>query len=91
MRECSNGHMIIDLVPQADTSNIASSGEISISMRMAEIALDRQRKALKSIQYKENANPEISEIIFNPAIATSKIIFCLQKMIAGQRRLIIQN
>lgn len=72
MRECSNGHMIIDLVPQADTSNIASSGEISISMRMAEIALDRQRKALKSIQYKENANPEISEIIFNPAIATSK-------------------
>lgn len=72
MRECSNGHMIIDLVPQADTSNIASSGEISISMRMAEIALDRQRKALKSIQYKENANPEISEIIFNPVIATSK-------------------
>lgn len=72
MRECSNGHMIIDLVPQADTSNIASSGEISISMRMAEIALDRQRKALKSIQYKENANPEISEIIFNPVVATSK-------------------
>lgn len=41
-------------------------------MRMAEIALDRQRRALKSIQYKENVNPEISEIIFNPAIATSK-------------------
>ena len=41
-------------------------------MRMAEIALDRQRKALKSIQYKENVNPEISEIIFNPSIATSK-------------------
>ena len=39
---------------------------------MAEIALNRQRKALKSIQYKENANPEISEIIFNPVIATSK-------------------
>lgn len=29
-------------------------------------------KALKSIQYKENVNPEISEIIFNPSIATSK-------------------
>ena len=72
MRECSNGHMIIDLVPQADISNIASSGEISISMRMAEIALQRQRKALKSIQYKENVNPEISEIIFNPSIATSR-------------------
>lgn len=72
MRECTNGHMIIDLVPQADIANIASSGEISISMRMAEIALDRQRKALKNIQYRENVNPEISEIIFNPVIATSK-------------------
>ena len=57
MRECSNNHMIIDLNPQVDYSNIATSGEISISMRMAEIALDRQRKALKSIQFKENANP----------------------------------
>ena len=72
MRECSNNHMIIDLNPQVDYSNIASSGEISISMRMAEIALDRQRKALKSIQFKENANPEISEIIFDPQKATSK-------------------
>lgn len=72
MRECSNNHMIIDLNPQADYSNIASSGEISISMRMAEIALDRQRRALKSIQFKENANPEISEILFNPKKATSR-------------------
>lgn len=72
MREFSNGRMIIDLTPQVDYSNIASSGEISISMRMAEIALERQRKALKSIQYKENANPEISEIIFKPSTATSK-------------------
>ena len=72
MREFSDGRMIIDMTPQVDYSNIASSGEISISMRMAEIALDRQRKALKSIQYKENVNPEISEIIFNPTIATSK-------------------
>lgn len=72
MREFSNGHMIIDLTPQVDYTNIASSGEISISMRMAEIALERQRKALKSIQYKENVNPELSEIIFNPSIATSK-------------------
>lgn len=72
MREFSDGRMIIDLMPQVDYSNIASSGEISISMRMAEIALERQRKALKSIQYKENVNPEISEIIFNPSVATSK-------------------
>lgn len=72
MREFSDGRMIIDMTPQVDYSNIALSGEISISMRMAEIALDRQRKALKSIQYKENVNPEISEIIFNPSIATSK-------------------
>lgn len=72
MREFSDSRMIIDLAPQVDYSNIASSGEISISMRMAEIALERQRKALKSIQYKENVNPEISEIIFNPSVATSK-------------------
>lgn len=72
MRECVNGHMIIDLTPQVDISNIASAGEISISMRMAEIALQRQSKALKTIQYKENVNPEISEIIFNPTIAKSK-------------------
>lgn len=72
MRECADGHMIIDLTPQVDYSNIASSGEISVSMRSAEIALERQHKALKSIQYKENANPEISEIIFNPSVATSK-------------------
>lgn len=31
--------MLIDMTPQVDYSNIASSGEISISMRMAEIAL----------------------------------------------------
>lgn len=72
MREFSDGRMIIDMTPQVDYSNIASSGEISISMRMAEVALDRQRKALKSILYKENVNPEISEIIFNPTIASSK-------------------
>lgn len=72
MRECRDGHMIIDLIPYVDISNIASSGEISISMRMAEIALQRQSKALKCIQYKENVNPEISEIIFNPKIAKSK-------------------
>lgn len=72
MRECVDGHMIIDLTPQVDISNIASSGEISISMRMAEIALQRQSKALKKIQYMENVNPEISRIIFNPESAKSK-------------------
>ena len=72
MREFSDGRMIIDMTPQVDYSNIASSGEISISRRMAEISLDRQRKALKSIQYKQNVNPKISEIIFNPTMATSK-------------------
>lgn len=64
--------MIIDLAPQADIANIAASGEISISNRMADITLQRQSKALKSIQYKENANSEISEIIFRPGIARLK-------------------
>lgn len=79
MREYENGRMIIDLIPQVDYFNIAPSGEISISMRMAEIALNRKRKALKSIEYGENINPEISEIIFNPAIATSKNNLMLTK------------
>lgn len=79
MRECADGHMIIDLLPQVDYFNIAFSGEISVSMRSAEVALERQKKALKSIQYKENANPEISEIIFNPSIATSKSNLILTK------------
>lgn len=72
MREFSNGKMIIDLVPQVDTNNIALSGEISISMRMADIALQRQSRALKNIQFKENVNPIISDIIFKPEIAKSK-------------------
>ena len=88
MREYSDGRMLIDMIPQVDYSNIAPSGEISISMRMAEIALDRQRRALKSIQYKENVNPEISEIIFNPAIATSKNILYLWRTTVNQKRLI---
>lgn len=72
MREFSNGKMIIDLAPQVDTSNIALTGEISISMRMAEIALQRQSRALKNIQFKENVNPIISDIIFKPETAKSK-------------------
>lgn len=79
MREYSNNHMIIDLNPRVDYSNIAFSGEISISKRMAEIALERQQKALKSIQFKENANPEISDIIFDPKKATSKNNLILTK------------
>lgn len=79
MREFSDGRMIVDLTPRVDTDNIASSGEISISMRMAEIALQRQSKALKSIQYKENVNPIISEIIFNPETAKTKNNLMLTK------------
>ena len=71
--------MTIDLAPHVDISNIASSGEISISMRMAEIALQRQSRALKSIQFKENVNPSVSEIIFNPSIAKSKNNLMLTK------------
>lgn len=79
MREYINGKMTIDLAPHVDISNIASSGEISISMRMAEIALQRQSRALKSIQFKENVNPSVSEIIFNPSIAKSKNNLMLTK------------
>lgn len=79
MREFSGGKMIIDLAPYVDTANIAPSGEVSISMRMAEIALTRQSKALKNVQYKENANPIISDIIFKPETAKSKNNLILTK------------
>lgn len=72
LRSCANGKMIIDFIRQVDLDNIADNGEISISQRMAEIALQRQNKALKAIQYKENVNPEIANIIMKPSVATSK-------------------
>lgn len=79
MREISGNKMIIDIASQVDLSNIARSGEISINMKMAEISLNRQSRALKSIQFKENANPTISDIIFDPKNAKSQNNIILKK------------
>lgn len=73
MRDCINGILIIELAADTDTSIIASIGEVSINMDMADIALRRQEQAMRHIQFRECANPIISDIIFNPASATATI------------------
>ena len=72
MRECKNSKMIIDLARNTNIENVANSGEISISNKMVEIALNRQTRALKNVRFKEIVNPIISDIIFNPERATSR-------------------
>ncbi|WIW69851.1 AAA domain-containing protein [Anaerosinus gibii] len=72
MRECKNSKMIIDLARNINIENVADSGEISISNKMFESALNRQTRALKNVRFKEIVNPTISDIIFNPEKATSR-------------------
>lgn len=66
------GVLTVELAADTDIKNIAETGDISINRRMAEIALNRQEQALKSIRFRENANPTISDIIFEPGLAKSK-------------------
>ena len=72
LRDYHKGVLIIDIAANAYIDNIASVGVICINKKLQEIAIKRQRQALKSVRFKENANPMISEIIFNPKKATSK-------------------
>lgn len=72
IRDYSDGKLIIDLIADLDTNNIAQNGTISINKNMIEIALNRQEQALKMIRFKESINPEISNIILDPKTATSK-------------------
>lgn len=72
LRSVKDNIMIIDLDANAYVDRIAYSGEISINMVMVESSLNRQEKALKMVQYKEIVNPRISELIYNPKLATSK-------------------
>ena len=66
------GVLSIELADGADAANISDVGDISINRNLAEIALNRQEQALKSIRFRENVNPAISDIIFEPALARSK-------------------
>ncbi len=72
MRDYHRGVLTIDLFANAYIDNIAGVGIICINKNLQEIAIKRQRQALKSVRFKENANPAISEIIFDPQKATSK-------------------
>ena len=73
MRDYFNGILTIDLDADVDVDNISPYGEISINKNMVEVSLNRQEKALKSINYKDNVNPKISDIIFNPQSASSSL------------------
>lgn len=72
MRSFINGEMIIDFIRLVDYDDIAGDGELSISQKMAEISLQRQKKALKAVQFKENVNPNIASIIMHPDTASSR-------------------
>lgn len=72
MRDYHRGILTIDLCANAYIDNIAATGVICINKKLQDIAIKRQRLALKSVRFKENANPMISEIIFDPKKATSK-------------------
>ena len=72
LKDYYGGVLTIELAADTDVENIASFGDVSINRRMAEIALNRQEQALKSIRFRENANPTISDIVFEPSLAKSK-------------------
>ena len=72
----SDGHkLIIQLSKDASPDDFAKSGEISVDNRMIETALNRQKKALKSIQYRELGNPKIADILINPEEAMYSDLF----------------
>ena len=59
-----------DVIPEL----FSTMGDISIDKSMVESALSRQSKALKMMQFKENINPKISDVIFNPQMAEAVVI-----------------
>lgn len=61
-----NKKLVIQLSKDASADDFAKSGEISVDRRMLETSLNRQKKALKSIQYRELSNPRIADILLNP-------------------------
>lgn len=72
LKDYYNGILTIELAADTDVENISHCGDVSINRRMADIALNRQEQALKSIRFRENVNPTISDIVFNPSLAKSK-------------------
>ncbi|MGE8005178.1 AAA domain-containing protein [Lysinibacillus sp. NPDC093216] len=64
--DADGNKLVVQLSKDASPDDFAKSGEISIDRRMIETALNRQKKALKSIQYRELNNPRISDILLNP-------------------------
>lgn len=67
--------LVVQLSKDASPDDFAKSGEISIDKRMIETALNRQKKALKSIQYRELNNPRIADILLNPEQALYSDLF----------------
>lgn len=72
--DSEEGKLVIQLSKDASPDDFANSGEISIDKRMVEISLNRQKKALKSVQFKEMHNPKLADILLNPEIAESSTL-----------------
>ena len=63
--------VIIQLNKDIDVNRISESGEISIQKNHLLISLDRQKRALKTLQYQEMQNNAIGEILLDPTKAIS--------------------
>ncbi|MFK5710592.1 AAA domain-containing protein [Lysinibacillus boronitolerans] len=72
--EIKEKQLIIQPTKDVFPELFSTMGDISIDKSMVESALSRQSKALKIMQFKENINPRISDVIFNPQKAESVVI-----------------
>lgn len=63
--------VVIQVNKDIDLNDIATSGEISIQKKHLLVSLERQKRALKAVQYQEMKNNVVGEIFLNPNKAVS--------------------
>ncbi|PPA80908.1 hypothetical protein C4A76_24815 [Brevibacillus laterosporus] len=63
--------LVVQLAKDASPEDFATSGEISVDQRLVETALNRQKRAMKAVQFKELENNDLAEILFDPSTAKS--------------------
>ena len=71
MRGYRDGYLRMD-TNEIDIDSIEVCGTVSISMRMEQSSIGRQKKAINSIKQREIQNPEIAEALFDPQNAKFK-------------------
>lgn len=63
--------VVIQVNKDINIDDIATSGEISIQKNHLLVSLERQKRALKAVQYREMKNNAVGEIFLNPNKAVS--------------------